>query len=159
MTRARPLWLMTLADLALLLLGFMILIHSAGERTRAELAGGIRQAFAGEAAAALPAPPAPAGMALDVNGVDGFALASAALPGDVGPLVDWAVEAAGDPRAVLRVTGEADRGEGLGLAARRAAAVAEAIERDGRVDPTRLRLDARTGDGTRRVLLAISYGI
>lgn len=153
MTPTRPLWLMTLADLALLLLGFMILVHSVGEgsRGKAALGEGIRAAFGGS--------PAPATeIALDVNGVAGFAPGSAALPTDAAPLLGWAAEAAADPRSRLVITGQADPAEGLALAARRAATLADVIQADGRVPGDRLRLDARLSPGARQVTLSVSFG-
>ncbi|NJC34759.1 hypothetical protein GGR88_002273 [Sphingomonas jejuensis] len=153
MTPTRPLWLMTLADLALLLLGFMILVHSVGQGPSGKdaIGDGIREAFGGAPAPATEIP-------LDVNGLAGFAPGDASLPIDPTPLLDWAAEATRDPRSRLVITGEADPTEGLALAARRAAAMADAIQADGRVAADRLRLDTRLSPARRQVTLSVSFG-
>lgn len=123
----RPLWLMTLADLALLLVGFLVLVQSTALDRRA-LAAGLREGF-GVAPQPAPIPMAAAGM---MN----FAPGSAALPASPAGLVAWSREALRDPRVSLRVTGAVDgsaadvdpvSGSGAVLAADRARAVAAAL--------------------------------
>ncbi|WP_414899988.1 flagellar motor protein MotB [Sphingomonas flavalba] len=176
MTRqlSRPLWLITLADLALLLLGFFVLVQATQRQdapTRAALAAGIRDAFGGAAAEEQDGPGiavAHAGMAVDANIVDGFASGSAE-PGATGPLRRWAAEAAADPRTVLLITGHADGstadrrdGSALALASARAAAVAAALE--GAIAPERLTIaaalapePARGRAAGRRVTVTIAF--
>lgn len=142
---ARPAWLMTLADLALLLVGFFVFIQATDRQTavkRAAMAAGIRDAFGGDARGAVTP-----SIAIDANIVRGFASGSADLPATPSALLAWAADGTRDPRTRLIVTGyadgtEADRldGSALALAARRAAAVAAAIEADGNVPADRLRI-------------------
>lgn len=100
---ARPLWLVTLADLALLLVGFFVFVH-ASQIDRDTLAGAIRQGFAGEAS---PPPPdrTPPPMALDRMVVGPFAPGSATMPVDAAYVARWAIGAASDDRTILTVTG------------------------------------------------------
>lgn len=177
MTRqpSRPLWLITLADLALLLLGFFVFVQATQRQdapTRAALAAGIRDAFGGAAADEEQGGPgtaiAHAGMAVDANIVDGFAAGSAA-PGAIGTLRRWAAEAAADPRTMLLVTGHADGsaadrldGSALALASARAAAVAAALE--GAIAPERITItaalapeQARGRAAGRRVIVTIAF--
>lgn len=118
----RPLWLMTLTDLALLLLGFTILIQATAEPKRDALAQGLREAFGAEAD-----PPIP----LAASAVR-FAPGSA-MPKDPRELVAWASDAARDPRVAITITGATDgtaadvdmaTGNAALLAADRARAVA-----------------------------------
>lgn len=96
----RPVWLVTLADLALLLVGFFVLLQATQQLDRRALARGIREGF-GVTAAAEP-------MAVSAGAMDGFAAGSAALPAPPAPLIGWAREALRDPRVVLRITGAID---------------------------------------------------
>ena len=100
---ARPLWLWTLADLALLLVGFFVLVQATD---RQALAKGLREGFggktqiqAGVTAAADPIPLASAAA--------GFARGSAAIVSTDG-LVDFAKDSLRDPRVTLRITGGTD---------------------------------------------------
>ena len=102
---ARPAWLMTLADLALLLVAFFVFIQANQQLDGDTLARGIRAGFGAVDTPAI-VPPAP--MPVSASGLHGFAVGSAALPGPVAPLVAWAREALGDPRAMLAVTGMVD---------------------------------------------------
>ena len=102
----RPLWLVTLADLALLLLGFVVLVHAVDRRGRASLSAGLRARFAASASAAPAAPPS--AMPVAAGGVAEFAPGSAQLSGSPDALVDWAREAVRDPRVTLTVTGWTD---------------------------------------------------
>jgi hypothetical protein len=128
---ARPIWLITLADLALLLVGFFVLLQANQQVDRKALASGIRAAFGAspERPVADPVPVAAAGMF-------NFAPGSAALPSAPGSLLAWAREALRDPRVSLRVTAsvdgtptdvDPDTGSAAVLAADRARAVAAAL--------------------------------
>lgn len=146
--RARPLWLVTLADLSLLLLGFFVLIQASARDSaprRAAIAAGIRDAFGGSNAPRI---------AVAANRLSGFAPGAAALPPAASAaLADWAKQAAADPRSLILITGHASPDEGLTLAAARAEAVALVVP----VDRTRLRLAAIVEPGARHVALAVSY--
>ena len=96
---SRPLWLVTLADLALLLVGFFVLLQ-ASERPRA-ITDALRTGFGGAPAAPAPLPVMAAGM-LD------FAPGSAALPESPAAVIAWAREGLRDPRVALTVTGSTD---------------------------------------------------
>lgn len=168
----RSIWLMTLADLALLLIGFFVFVQASArfdDRTRAELAAGIRDAFAGSRTVA-PAPPPP--VAVDVNIISGFATGSAELPRSPTALIGWAETSSVDPRTHLLVTGFADgssldtaKGSALALAAARAGAVAARIEASKIVSKDRIRVAAalapqnRAGEASaRRVSVMVSFG-
>lgn len=126
----RPLWLVTLADLALLLVGFFVLLQANQSLDRQALADGIRAGFgAVPDAAADP-------MAVAAAGVFDFPRGSAVLTQSTASLRAWAQEAVRDPRVALRVTagtdgtpGDVDHATGSAavLAADRARAVAVAL--------------------------------
>ena len=118
----RPLWLMTLADLALLLLGFLVLIQATAAPERDALAQGVRQAFGAEAEPPIPLAAATARFAT-----------GSAVPTDPRDLIAWVTDAARDPRVAVTVTGSTDgaatdvdpaTGSAALLAADRARAVA-----------------------------------
>lgn len=95
---ARPLWLVTLADLALLLVGFLVLVAvHRGEPER--IAAAMRRGFA-----AAPAGPT---VRIGANRLPGFAPGSAALPAQADAIVDWARAELRDPRVAVTVTGSA----------------------------------------------------
>ncbi|MFD1610241.1 hypothetical protein ACFSCW_00340 [Sphingomonas tabacisoli] len=152
---ARPLWLITLADLSLLLVGFFVFLQATAHKSQPEQAAiqaGIRQAFGGEAAPRL---------AVEANAITGFAAGSAALPRDAAAIAAWAKDALSDPRTKLVVTGYADgspsdraSGSALALAGLRAEAVAATLTG---IAPDRIRLSAASVPGARRVTLTISY--
>lgn len=129
----RPIWLITLADLALLLVGFFVLIQASQHLDRKALARGIREGFGAPAVSpAAIADPIPVAAAAMMN----FAPASASLPSDPAGLVAWAREAVRDPRVTLKISGTADgtpadvdplTGSGAVLAADRARAIAAVI--------------------------------
>jgi hypothetical protein len=79
----RPLWLITLADLALLLVGFFVLVQATQHVDRRALADGFRAGFGAEAQTEQAIPVAAAGM---MN----FARGSATLPGSANGLIAWA---------------------------------------------------------------------
>ena len=128
----RPIWLMTLADLALLLVGFFVLIQASQHLDRKELARGIREGFGVSASPAATPDPIPVAAAAMMN----FAPGSAALPSTPASLIAWAREAVRDPRVTLKISGNVDgspadvdalTGSGAVLAADRARAVAAAL--------------------------------
>lgn len=125
---SKPLWLVTLADLALLLVGFLVLIHANGAPDGTALVRGLRAGFGAVDAPLPPMPVAAAGMS--------FAPGSAALPGSPDSLIAWAREATRDPRVTLTITGATDgsaadvdaaTGSAALLATDRARAVAAAL--------------------------------
>jgi hypothetical protein len=125
---ARPIWLMTLADLALLLVGFFVLIQATSHGDREALARGIRERFGGTVTPA----PIPMAAAAMLN----FAPASAALPSDSASLAAWARATLSDPRVALTIAGSTDgspadvdaaTGSRTVLAADRARAVAASL--------------------------------
>lgn len=152
-TPGRPVWLITLADLSLLLVGFFVYLKASEADPRA-LAAQIRAGFVAEAPAAMP---------VDIAAVNGFTAGSAEIV-DASAALDWARAAARDPRTRLRVTGEVDgtpadvdplTGSGPILAADRARAVAARLVRAGAVSPDRITLS--TGRGQRRTVLTLGY--
>jgi len=128
---ARPVWLMTLADLALLLVGFFVFVQASQQLDQAALAKGIRAGFGVHDLA-----PAADPMPVSAGSVAGFAPGSATLPHAPDALIGWAREATRDARVTLRVSGAVDgsasdvdllTGSGAVLAADRARAVATAL--------------------------------
>ena len=100
----RPLWLWTLADLALLLVGFFVLIQATD---RQALAKGLREGLGGDPAAITVAPdPIPL-----ASVAAGFAPGSAVIQSSDG-LADFATDSLRDPRVTLRVTGSTDGSKG-----------------------------------------------
>lgn len=164
---SRPLWLITLADLSLLLVAFFVFVQATQRQdaqTRAALAAGIREAFGG-ATADRPKSEIP----LEANIVGGFAPGSAS-PGSLRFVSDWAADATRDARTYLEVTGYADGspadrldGSALALASARAAAVASVLERQ--AGPGRIRIsgviappNAAGRPEGRRVIVTIGFG-
>lgn len=151
---ARPIWLTTLADLALLLVGFFVLLQ-ANQVDPDTLAAGFRAGFGvQENAPAMP---------VDLAAVGGFAPGSAQLP-DTAAALGWARTAATDPRTRLRIIGEIDgsaadvdpiTGSGPILAADRARALAAALVRGGAIAPARITI--ATARGQRRAVLSLGY--
>lgn len=155
----RPLWLVTLADLALLLVGFFVLIQANQSLDRKALADGIRAGF-GAPAAVTATEPLPVASA----GVFDFARGSAVLPASAGSLRAWAREAVSDPRVSLRVTasvdgtaGDVDRDTGSAavLAADRARAVAVALSPD--VPGHRLLIETAERPSRRQVVVTTAF--
>jgi hypothetical protein len=151
---ARSRWLTTLADLALLLVGFLAMLHVVDQRGPAErsrLANGLRAQFGGVVLAPV---------TVDANRIDGFQPGAAATVQDIAPLLDWVRIAARDPRSRLVITGYGDpreSAEALALAARRAEAVAVTLRASGVVSGNRIDVEARTAAGKGRVDLGIRY--
>lgn len=151
---ARPIWLTTLADLALLLVGFFVLLQ-ANQVDPATLAANIRAGFGIKEKAPL--------MPVDLAVVGGLAPGSAQVP-DTRAALAWARTAAADPRTRLRIIGEVDgsaadvdslTGSGPILAADRARAVAALLIRSGAVAPGRIAI--ATARGQRRIVLSLGY--
>ncbi|KQN24986.1 hypothetical protein ASE86_01550 [Sphingomonas sp. Leaf33] len=148
----RPIWLVTLADVMMLLVGFFVFLQANPKVDAATLGNALREGFGLAAEAPI---------ALEANVVQGFATGSAALPPyDV---AGWVRAVTNDPRTTIRVTGGTDAtpadvdpatGSAAILAADRARAVAAAIARD--VPPGRIAIDTRPGAG-RAVQLTLSY--
>ena len=67
----RSIWLITLADVMLLLVGFFVFLQANTTLNAQQIAGGLREGFG------LAADPP---MAVDANAVRGFAIGSALLP-------------------------------------------------------------------------------
>ena len=146
---ARPVWLVTLADLALLLVGFFVLMQ-ANRLDPKEIARGMAEGF-GVAAPAMP---------VEAQAVRGFAPGSA-LPPDLAALAAWARTATRDPRVALTVTGATDgaaddRAEGSAalLAADRARAVAAALARAG---VTRAQIATDPRPSGRHVIVTLAF--
>ncbi|MES2095205.1 MAG: OmpA family protein [Pseudomonadota bacterium] len=152
---ARPLWLWTLADLALLLVGFFVLIQATD---RQALARGLREGFGGtvsDIAAVDPIPLSAAAVA--------FAAGSAA-PQSSDRLIGFAATELRDPRVSLRVTGSTDgspadvdpaTGSAQLLAADRARAVTALLIHRG-IAANRISI-AAVGSGRRGVLVTMSF--
>lgn len=143
-TPAKPLWLITLADLALLLLGFLVLVQATVDRPA--LARGLRHGFGAP-------PPFEAPIPLAATAV-GFAPGSADLSSPA-PLVAWARDALRDPRVTVTVTGGASREEGPLLATDRARAVLAALTAAG-LPAERLQLSIATGAARATLTLAFA---
>ena len=142
-TPGKPLWLVTLADLALLLVGFLVLVQATADKTA--LARGLRDGFG---ATEQPAPIALAATAA------AFAPASAALTAPA-PLVVWTRDALRDPRVTVTVTGSASAQEGVLLATDRARAVLAALTAAG-LPPERLQLAIARGAPRATLTLAFA---
>ncbi|WP_245842151.1 MULTISPECIES: flagellar motor protein MotB [Sphingomonas] len=154
---ARPLWLVTLADLSLLLVGFFVLLQADRDLDPKRLAEGLAAGF-GVTAAAMPV----AG-----NAIDGFAPGSADLPRDPAALAAWAAAELRDPRVRLTVTGVADNAPGHGdvdpasgsaavLAADRARATVAALSRAG-VPDARIDITTALRPGRRAVIVTLAF--
>lgn len=153
--RGRPLWLITLADLSLLLVGFFVFLQATAHqdaRRQSAVHAGIREAFGGDPGQRL---------SVDANVVSGYVPGSPDAPIDLGAISAWAGEALGDPRTRLIVTGYADgsaedrvEASALALAGLRADRVAAELTG---VPADRIRTGAAVVPGMRRVTLTISY--
>ncbi len=151
----RPVWLITLADLALLLVGFFVLLQ-ARQLDRRALASGLRSGFSA---------PAPAPMPVAAAGLLDFAPASARLPASPAATIAWARAVALDPRVVLTVTGTVDgshtdvdpaTGSGAVLASDRARALAAALAAAG-VAPGRLSITGSARPGRRAAIVTLGF--
>jgi len=160
----RPIWLMTLADLGLLLVGFFVFIQASQHLDGKALAQGIRAGFGATPAATPVASPEP--MPVAAAAMLDFAPGSAALPSSPAGLVVWAREVTRDPRIVLKVSGAIDgspvdvdaaTGSGAVLAADRARAVAAALAEAHAVPPGRLDILGGGKPGHRNVTVTIGF--
>lgn len=157
---ARPIWLVTLADLALLLVGFFVLIQANQTLDKKALAQGLREGFGATARVADPMPVAVAAMA-------GFAPGSSILPTSPASIIAWVRSAAADPRVRIRISGAVDgssadveavtRSSSV-LAADRARAVAAALASAGAVPADRLTIASDPAPGQRAVTLTLGFG-
>lgn len=152
----RPLWLVTLADLALLLVGFMVFVQATSLDKRT-LAAGLRSGF-GVASEVAEMPVA-------AGALGGFAPGSAVLAEPIDGLTAWARDAARDPRVRLNIGGSVDgttadtdatTGAGTVLAADRARAVAASLIQARAIAPDRVRISTSDRPG-RRVLVTLSF--
>lgn len=161
---ARPLWLWTLADLALLLVGFFVLVQATD---RQALARGLREGLGGDVPAATSSTtsttaPVPDPIPLAAAAVE-FAPGSAGMrPAD--DLMDFADASLRDPRVTLRVAGSTDgssrdvdaaSGSAQILASDRARAVTAWLISRG-VAANRIMI-AGAGSGRRGVLVTMSF--
>jgi len=154
----RPLWLMTLADLALLLLGFMVLMQSLTPQHDAALAQSLRQRFA--------ASPQPLPMPVASAAVLDFAPGSATLPATAAPLTEWARAATRDPRVSLTMSGSTDgsatdvdaatRSAPL-LAIDRARAIGAMLVAAHAVAPDRITVTTQPGTRRRAVTVTLAF--
>lgn len=153
---ARPVWLITLADLALLLVGFFVLLQANQTLSPQELAQGIAAGFGAEPPPAMP---------VASHGVGPFAPGAATLPQDIAPLLGWAKAELRDPRVRLTLTGAADgspqdvdsaSGSATMLAVDRARTVAAALVRGG-VPDTRIMLATAARTGPRHVMVTLAF--
>lgn len=152
---SRPLWLTTLADLSLLLVGFFVFLQ-ANPMEGPKLAESLRAGFG--VPSAVPQP-----MAVEMATVTGFA-AGEARADDMAGAIIWAQMATRDRRTLLTVTGESDgssadvdavSGSAALLASDRARHVAAALIKAGAIAPERIRITTATGQ--RRVALTLGF--
>lgn len=149
-------WLVTLADLALLLVGFFVLLQANKTVPPQEIVRGI--------AAGL-GTPAPAPMAVAAERIDGFAPGGVTAPTIPPRVIAWAKEAARDPRLALTVAGTTDgspadrdpTGNATLLAVDRARAVAAALA-DAGVPTERLTIVNADRDAARGRTVIITLG-
>lgn len=168
---ARPLWLMTLADLGLLLLGFFVFVQASQHLDPAAVSASIREGFGTTASVTTPQTDAPPeiepAMAQELGSVDGFVSGSAEITRNTAGIARWVRGATADPRTQVRLSAGTDgtpkdvdpaTGSAALLAADRARAVAVALVEAGAIAPDRIEFaggeDAPNG---RRVLIAIGF--
>ena len=145
-------WAMTLADLALLLVGFLLLVQVTGDK--GALAKSLRQGFGEPGAPAMP---------VLATATGEFAPGSAAL-GAEPALISWARDALRDPRVTLAITGAVDgtatdvdpaSRSGAVLAADRARAVAALVGRA--VPGARLLITTAIVPGRRAATVSLAF--
>jgi flagellar motor protein MotB len=161
---ARPVWLTTLADLALLLLGFFVLVMATEGQDRTRLAAGMRAAFGVDPVDLTPARPAP--MSLEAARVRGFLAGDDGLPDGGAAIARWARAAAADPRVTLTLSGGATGGDDVDpdtgsiavLAQARALAVAQALVAARAVRPEQLRIAAHDAMPAREAQVIVTIG-
>jgi flagellar motor protein MotB len=152
----RPTWLVTLADLALLLIGFFVLMQANRSLSPAELARGMAAGFG----ITEPDP-----IAVEARGIEGFAPGAADVAAAPHDLVAWAKQATRDPRVALTVTGATDGSaadvdllshSAAVLAANRAAAVV-ALLADAGVPVARTIITTAPRPAGRRVVVTLAF--
>jgi len=168
---AKSIWLVTLADLALLLVGFFVLVLANQKLDQRALAQGLRAGFgAGSSHEPVPvsksAPPIEP-MAVGIAAMPGFARGSSVLPRSPETLIVWARDSIRDPRVVLHVIGSVDgsatdvepiTGSAAILAIDRARAVAAVLS--SAVPQARMRVQSDlepAAGGVRKVVVTISF--
>lgn len=161
---ARPIWLVTLADLALLLLGFFVLVMAHQGADRRALVDGVRQGFGGTATPLMKVAPDPAPVA--AAAMFDFAPGSSDLPTAPDAVIAWAREATRDDRVMIRVTGYADgsardvdrlTGSAALLASDRARAIAAALADAKALPRGRVVIASSVMPGRRGVYLTIAF--
>ncbi|WP_267434301.1 hypothetical protein [Sphingomonas sp. GM_Shp_1] len=161
---SRPLWLITLADLALLLVGFLVLVQAMGAERRPALVDSLRAEFGAATPLARAAPvPAPSPIMPVAAAALRFAPGSA-QPIDPDPdLARWAKAALADPRVRLSIQAATDGSAAdvdpvthspVVLAADRARAAAALI---GPTAADRLTLSTATASGQRRAVVTLVF--
>lgn len=154
---ARAIWLTTLADLSLLLVGFFALIQATRPAERPQLVEAIRSGFTDDAPPAMP---------LEMAAVGPFTAGDAAPPATaMAAAAAWARDAARDPRTTIQIVGftdakgdvDAATGSAPLLAADRARAVAAALVRAGAIDPGRIAITASPEPHGRAVQLRLTF--
>ncbi|MEG3177795.1 flagellar motor protein MotB [Sphingomonas sp. RB3P16] len=164
----RPIWLITLADLALLLVGFFVFVQASQHLDGQALAKGLREGFGVRGTAPTIAQPIAAKdpMAVSLGALGGFAAGSAVPPQATAAIVAWARDATRDPRVTLRITGAVDgsardvdpvTGSGAMLAADRARAVATVLLVAHAVPADRLTLVSAARPSGRSVTLSTGF--
>jgi len=160
----RPVWLITLADLALLLVGFFVFVQAAQHLDGRTVASGFRQAFDAPPPAA--AAPTPTPIPLASAGMLDFAPGSAVLPQSSEALVAWARASARDPRVLLKITGQTDgspadvdpiTGSAALLAADRARSVAAALAEAHAIPRDRMTVDTSPTPGRRAAMVSLGF--
>jgi hypothetical protein len=152
---ARSVWVITLADLFMLLVGFFVLLQANQNLDREKLLAGVRAGFGIET---VDLPP----MTVATARIDGFATGSAQA--DTTSVIAWARDAARDRRTLITITGstqgvgDLDRATGSAaiLAADRARTVAAALVRAGAIDPGRITILIDPGK-RRAVTLSVGF--
>ena len=153
----RTLWLATLADLALLLVGFFALLQATRPPERPALVQAIR-------AGLTDAPPPP--MAVEMAAVAPFAAGSATPPpASLASAIAWARGAARDPRTRVELVGATDphgdtdvlTGSAPLLATDRARTVAAALVHAGAVRPDQITIAAASTPLGRGVQLRLGF--
>lgn len=158
MRPARPIWLVTLADLALLLVGFFVLLQANQSLDQRALARGLREGFG----FAAPVEPMPVAAAAPVSFASGSAQTGPLAAG----IADWAQEAVRDPNVTLKITATTDgsaadvdtvTGSAAVLAADRARAVAAALADIVPSDRLTITTAAAPTPGRRVVLVTLGF--
>ena len=157
---ARPVWLVTLADLALLLVGFFVLVQANQTIDKRALAKGLREGFGISAPADEPMPVASAPPIIFATGSSEIAT----LPDAV---TEWARAATRDPNVTLKITASVDGSDadveavtrsGAVLAADRARAVAAGLA--GVVPAGRIAIATASAPtpGSRVAMITLGFG-